>query len=333
MSSIMRRKWKNKTSYVCQVRRKGFRTLVKSFSTRTEAKTWGRSMESKLDRGDTSDYSEASKVTLGDLFKRYISEKKHKKKKQWKNEEYRLEQLLKDEISSVNLLRFSTKHLADYRDRRLEDVLGPTFNKDFNFISVVIQTALTDWEMYLPHNPCKIFKREPEGNPRERVLQEHEQTRLLEQCAVSNNTYLKPMVSFSIETSVRQGELLKIKYDHINWKKRLLTLFDTKNGENRTIPLSEKAFLILSSLPRQFDKKMFPMTRDSLKSHFNRAKIRAEIEGFRWHDLRRTAISQMFQIRKFDLPTVQLMSGHKNPGVLLKVYTKLDPEKLVATIG
>ncbi len=88
-------------------------------------------------------------------------------------------------------------------------------------------------------------------------------------------------------------------------------MFDTKNGENRTIPLSEKEFLILSSLPRQFDKKMFPMTRDSLKSHFNRAKIRAEIEGFRWHDLRRTAISQMFQIRKFDLPTVQLMSGHK----------------------
>ena len=90
-------------------------------------------MEAKLDRGDTSDYSEASKVTLGDLFKRYISEKKHKKKKQRKNEEYRLEQLLKDEISSVNLLRFSTKHLANYRDRRLEDVLGPTFNKEFKF--------------------------------------------------------------------------------------------------------------------------------------------------------------------------------------------------------
>ena len=189
--------------------------LERKFSTRTEAKTWGRSMESKIDRGDTSDYSEASKVTLGNLFSRYISEDKHKKKKQWKNEEYRLEQLLKDEISSVNLLRFSTKHLADYRDRRLEDVLGPTFNKDFNFISVVVQTALTDWEMYLPHNPCKIFKREPEGNPRERVLETDEQTRLLEECAVSNNIYLKPMVAFSIETSVRQGELLKIKYDHI----------------------------------------------------------------------------------------------------------------------
>jgi len=30
---------------------------------------------------------------------------------------------------------------------------------------------------------------------------------------------------------------------------------------------------------------------------------------------------------------VQLMSGHKNPGVLLKVYTKLDPVKLVERLG
>ena len=27
------------------------------------------------------------------------------------------------------------------------------------------------------------------------------------------------------------------------------------------------------------------------------------------------------------------LRGHKNPSVLLKVYTKLDPEKLLATIG
>ena len=60
---------------------------------RTDAKRWARNMETKLDRGDYSDYSTASKVTLGDLFKRYINEDKHKKKKQWKNEEYHCSQL------------------------------------------------------------------------------------------------------------------------------------------------------------------------------------------------------------------------------------------------
>ncbi len=94
MATIQKRKYLYKTSYQVRIRRLGIKTITKSFLTRTEAKRWSRSMETKLDKGDYSDYSSASKVTLGDLFKRYIYEDKHKKKKQWKNEEYRLRQLL-----------------------------------------------------------------------------------------------------------------------------------------------------------------------------------------------------------------------------------------------
>ena len=93
MATIQKRKYLNKTSYKVRIRRLGIKTITKSFMNRTDAKRWARNMETKLDRGDYSDYSTASKVTLGDLFKRYINEEKHKKKKQWKNEEYRLRQL------------------------------------------------------------------------------------------------------------------------------------------------------------------------------------------------------------------------------------------------
>ena len=333
MAYIKKRKHKFSTTYLATVQRRGFGIFNKSFASISEAKKWARTMESKFDKGDTSDYSMASKITLGELFKRYIKEGKHLKKKQAKNEVYRCDALLKDELSSVNLLRFSTKHLSDYRNRRLEEVQGPTFNKDFNFISVVIQTALQDWVIYLPSNPCKIFKREPEGKPRERVLSKDEQKKLIEECAFSNDIYLKPAVKFSLETSIRQGELLKINYKHINWNKRTLTLFDTKNGEDRTIPLSPEAFLILSSLPRQFDDRLFPRTRDQLNRSFYYRRKKLSFKDFCWHDLRRTSISEMFQFRNFDLPMVQLMSSHKNPGVLLKVYTKLDPVKLVERLG
>ena len=94
MATIYRRKVRNGYSYEVKIRRAGIKPILKTFLTRTEAKRWSRSMETKLDKGDYSDYSTASKVTLGDLFKRYINEDKHKKKKQWKNEEYRLRQLL-----------------------------------------------------------------------------------------------------------------------------------------------------------------------------------------------------------------------------------------------
>ena len=141
------------------------------------------------------------------------------------------------------------------------------------------------------------------------------------------------MVQFSIETAIRQGELLKIRYDHINWNKRLLTLYDTKNGEDRTIPLSQKAFLILSSLPRQFDRRMFPITKDVLKSSWKQTLKNAKISGLRWYDLRRHAISIMFSEKGLDVPSDQLISGQKNPMVLLNTYTKLDPAKLVKKLG
>ena len=70
MAYILKRKWKNKTTYRVQVTRKGFKSAFKSFPTRTEAKKWGRAMERKLDTGDFSNYSEASKLTLGDILVR-----------------------------------------------------------------------------------------------------------------------------------------------------------------------------------------------------------------------------------------------------------------------
>ena len=66
------------------VRRVGNKVVSKTFVSKTQAKKWCKQMEVKLDRGDFSDYSEASKLFLGDLLKRFINEGIHKKKKSYK---------------------------------------------------------------------------------------------------------------------------------------------------------------------------------------------------------------------------------------------------------
>lgn len=108
MASIFKRKWKNKTTYVVQVRRKGFKTLVKTFNTKPDAIKWGRSMENNLDKGLTTDFTEASRVMLKDLLKRYLKEHKHRHKKGWRMEEYRVGYILQDPLADVNLLASST---------------------------------------------------------------------------------------------------------------------------------------------------------------------------------------------------------------------------------
>ncbi|MBT3778302.1 MAG: site-specific integrase [Pelagibacteraceae bacterium] len=211
-------------------------------------------------------------------------------------------------------------------------VSGSTYNKYLSFMSTVIQTAINDWGIYFPSNPCRAMKREKEPKPRTRVLEDSEQKELLEACALVENPYIKPMVQFSIETAVRQGELLKIKYNNINFRNRTLLLSDTKNGEDRTIPLSEKAFLILQSQPRQLDRSVFPMTKRKTDYWWKEALGKTKIKGFRWHDLRRHACTLLFE-KGLSVPEVQLMSGHLDPKVLLNTYVKLDPAKLVKKLG
>ena len=149
---------------------------------------------------------------------------------------------------------------------------------------------------------------------------------------MSDNTYLKCLVQFSIETAMRKGEVLASRYEDINFANQTLTIPVTKNGEPRTIPLSSKAILILKSMPRRLDGKIFPITPDSLKFWWNQALRRAGITDFRYHDLRRYACATLFE-RGLSVPEVQLISGHKDPRVLLNTYTKLDPAKLVKKLG
>tara|TARA_R110002096_G_scaffold56214_1_gene143761 strand:+ start:971 stop:1987 length:1017 start_codon:yes stop_codon:yes gene_type:complete len=338
MATIIRRKWEHRISFQVKIRRAGIRPITKTFITKTEAKKWARSMETKLDKGDFSDYSEASKLTLGDIAKRYIEGEYHRKKKGWRYEEYRYGQLLEDSISKVNLLRLSSKHLAEYRDRRLLDVESATWNKDFNFISVLINTAIFDWGIYLPNNPCKLIKRLKEPAPRNRILVGDEYDRLIKATALTENIYFVPAINFSLETAIRKGELLKARYENVNFTERTLFIPYTKTGSldryqtsERTIPLSVLAVSIIRKLPRHISGRIFATTDDALSNCWKKAIKKADIKNLRWHDLRRSAVGLMFD-KGLSVPEIQLVGGWKNPMVLLNTYTKLNPKKIAQKI-
>ena len=325
------------------IRRKGIKTITKSFISKAECSKWARNIERELDRGDNIDYSEANRLTLGDLFKRYIREDKHKRIKSWRMHEFRIGILLKDTISDTNLLRLSSKHLSEFKDRKRKEVGPSTYNKYLSLISVVIDTAMKDWGIYLPNNPVRNADREREPRPRDRTLEGDEYERLLKACDQMKQTryrkgdtaihlYLKSMIIFSVETAIRQGELLAMRYDQFNFDKRTLHISKTKNGEPRTIPLSTKAIKIIQSVPRRIDGKVFPLSCDSLKFWFGEAKREAKISGFRWHDLRRYACSLLFE-KGLSVPELQLVSGHKDPRVLLITYTKHSAENIAKKLG
>ena len=332
MATISRRKFKTKTSYVAQVRRKGFQTVVRSFSTKEDATKWARSMERRFDQGSMANFSEAGRVTIGDLCKQYIVDGKHLHKKGKDIEALRAKYIQKFPIAKISLLGLSMEKIAEFRDQRCEQVSNTTWNKDLSFLNVVVAYALNDLGFYIPHNPLKNVKRLKEPKPRDRILVNGEYDQLINKCSISDNPYLLPMVKLSIETAIRQGELLSLNYAQVNFEKCTLELTKTKNGYARTVPLSTEAIEIIKQLPRRMDGKLFPLTKSSLSFWFKQALRRAGIKEFRWHDLRRTACSLLFE-KGLSVPEVQLISGHRDPRLLLNTYTKLNPVKVAKKLA
>jgi integrase len=70
--------------------------------------------------------------------------------------------------------------------------------------------------------------------------------------------YLRPLIALAIETGMRRGELLSIRWKDVDLTAPTIRILKTKNGHPRTIPLTPKAVEVLASLDRK-DERVFPI--------------------------------------------------------------------------
>jgi integrase len=98
------------------------------------------------------------------------------------------------------------------------------------------------WTARLPGNPVKLVRRPPVPRGRTRRFQDGEEQRLLDACDCGRTALLRPLIILAIETAMRWGELLDLRWQHIDFKLNVAHLPLTKNGESRDIPLSRQPF-------------------------------------------------------------------------------------------
>jgi integrase len=110
-----------------------------------------------------------------------------------------------------------------------------------------------------------------------------------------------------------------LKWANVDLRSRQATLEDTKNGERRVVPLSSAAVAALEGLPRTIDGRLFPMSAYAVAAAFDRALQRAGIDGFRFHDLRHTAITRM-AAKLPNLIELAAVSGHRSLKMLSGYY-------------
>ncbi|GAB1715046.1 MAG: integrase [Nitrobacter sp.] len=316
-----------------QVRRRGVPPRAKSFDKRADAERWARDLEAEADRsGWVADTRAAEKTTLGELLTRYCAEVTPTKRGAV-SEKSRINSILRCPIAHRTLAKLTSSDVATYRDERLKTVAPATIVRELNTISHALEIASREWGLWIPRNPVKLVRRPPVPRGRTRRLKKGEEQRLLDACDRGRTPLLKPLIIIAIETGMRRGELLDLRWEHVDLKLGVAHLPLTKNGDSRDVPLSRCAVRTLQELRTAGAKqeRVFPMTGNSVRLAFEHLRVRAGMSDFHFHDLRHEAISRLFE-KGLNIAEVSAISGHRELKMLQR-YTHLRAVDLVARLG
>ncbi len=296
--------------------------ICKTFSNLNTAKKFLKEQEAKLELGLLVQKQNFPMFTT--IIDKYI-EKKSKLKKGYEYEKYVLEKVKELDMFKKPLDKITTKVLAEYRDYKLETCRTSTVKRHFNILKHIFTICITEWE-YDIMNPFIRLAQIKEPIPRDRRFTEQELNQLLR----GNRTppQMKTIIELAIETSLRRQEILGIKREHIKGNELFIPPENEKLGLGKTIPLSSRAISILeeTELPFGYNKHSFNSAWQRLVKTYN-------IKNLQFRDTRHEAISRFFEDKRLNVPEVQLCSGHKNPRVLLKVYTNLNRNKVAEKLS
>jgi integrase len=233
----------------------------------------------------------------------------------------------------------------------------------------VFNIARKEWGMESLSNPVELVRKPQPNNARtrriaathpavdipdagdaesERGAQDGELERVV---ASSGSALLPAIIWLAVETAMRRGEIVALRWEHVDLRRRVAHLPATKNGSARDVPLSSRAVSLLQALQddrhaaRKLGRrdeeaadlsKVFNIRGDAVTRAFERAVARARqlyveeckearqrpdskfLTDLRFHDLRHEATSRLASI--FPMHELTKITGHKDPRMLMRYY-------------
>ena len=272
-----------------------------------------------MDGGGYQSRCDADKMLLSDALLRYAEEVSPTKRGHL-DEVIRVNALKRAKMAAYSMAKLSPAIVAGFRDERLRVVGAGAVIRDLSLLSSVINHARREWGVTV-NNPCLLVKKPPTPAGRTRVLSAEEEGRLLDAVVPTGrrNPEMLPLVQLALQTAMRRGELLALRWEHIDLEAQTAYLPTSKNGHPRLVPLSSTAVAVLASMQRLAEGQVFSIAAQTTAAAFTRATVRASIKGLRFHDLRHTATSRMAD----KLPNVielAAVTGHRSIQMLKRYY-------------
>jgi integrase len=153
---------------------------------------------------------------------------------------------------------------------------------------------------------------------------------------LSNNVFvdhIKPMTLLALNTGMRRGEIFQLRWENVDLNGKTLTVVasSAKSGKTRHIPLNDEALgaMIHWSNQTSANGLVFPSSVtgkefNNIKKAWKSLLTLAEVEDFRFHDLRHHFASKLV-MGGVDLNTVRELLGHSSIDMTLR-YAHLAPE-------
>ncbi len=183
-------------------------------------------------------------------------------------------------------------------------------------LSHAFSIAMKEWE-WIEDSPISRVSKPKEPRGRVRFLDDDERKRLLESCKESTNSYLHTIVVIALSTGMRISEILNLEWQNVDLDKGRVILYETKNGDIRQVAITGHALELLKAHNkfRRLDTNLlfpgkFPKKPIDIRSAWNAAIKRAEIQDFRFQDLRHCCASYLAE-NSASLAEIAEVLGHK----------------------
>lgn len=132
---------------------------------------------------------------------------------------------------------------------------------------------------------------------------------------------------------MRQGEILGLKWKHVDFDQKTIYVAHTKTGRPRKIPMSKPVDVELRSLKQDAspDEHVFGYSRTglnqaALRHAWETACTAAKVSGLRFHDLRHTFATRLRSRGVHEMDIMSLL-GHTTLQMTSR-YTHAMPENL-----
>ena len=231
---------------------------------------------------------------------------------------YNLQRLL-NQFGRLNLSEFNLKMLQDYANERLKSVKSGTVHRELAILRAILNKAHREEQLgvVLP------FPKVKPSQGRSRWLTIDEEERLLKVSV----PHLRALIAFAVDTGGRRSEIFKLDWQNVDLDRGFVTFTKTKNGEDRSVRLTKRAKRVLMDLNPTASGPVFTYQGQPIKdvkTTFDKARKKAGLEDFRFHDLRHTFASRLVQ-KGISIYEVMHLTGHKSL-VMVQRYAHLAPD-------